>query len=304
MADTLLRRGLKLSHLRIVAALAETGQIGAAAASLNITQPAASRLLAEAGQIAGHPVHVRAGRGVELTPQGAALAARAARILSDLNDAARDMDEIGAGRAGHVRIGAVTGAALDRILPLLQSDAAPLRGLTAQIEVAPSDALADMLVAGRLDLALARPPEHLERGLFDWRPLGDEPVSLVVGRDHPLLAGAPAPEALMAHDWLLPQPGAILHRTVLSRLAALGLPAPRTRIATSSFLLTLALLRHSDDIAPMATAVASAFAGGDSAFAVLPVDLAIRVETYGLMTLGGAALTPAAARLAALLAER
>ena len=64
MTVDLLRRGLKLSHLRIVAALGEAGQIGLAAARIGVTQPAASRLLAEVERIAGHPVHRRAGRGI------------------------------------------------------------------------------------------------------------------------------------------------------------------------------------------------------------------------------------------------
>ena len=42
-ADHLLQRGLKLSHLRFLAALMETGQITQAAERIGIAQPAASR---------------------------------------------------------------------------------------------------------------------------------------------------------------------------------------------------------------------------------------------------------------------
>ena len=41
--EGLLRSGLKLSHLRMIVALEESGQISAAAHMLNISQPAASR---------------------------------------------------------------------------------------------------------------------------------------------------------------------------------------------------------------------------------------------------------------------
>ena len=37
--DTLLRKGLKLSHLRLLAALAETEQLTLAAAAIGISQP-------------------------------------------------------------------------------------------------------------------------------------------------------------------------------------------------------------------------------------------------------------------------
>lgn len=305
MTDEFLRRGLSLRHLRIVAALSETGQIGAAAEMLSISQPAASRLLAEAGRITGHKVHSRSGRGVALTEQGKALAVRAARILSELDDASRDMDEIEAGTTGHVRLGSVTGPALDRVLPALQSAWATLPGVTTEVEVGASDALGDMLLAGRLDFALARLPLHLDPGRFELRPIGDEEVQLVVREGHPLLSGpVPRPAALMAHDWILPGPGAILRTAVLSRLAALGLPPPTTRLATSSFLLTLTMLRQSDAIAPLAGPVAHSFAAEPgSGFAVLPVDLRIRVEPYGLLTRAGSTLTPVAARLASLIAD-
>ncbi|HQD16555.1 MAG TPA: LysR family transcriptional regulator, partial [Ottowia sp.] len=61
--DFLLRKGLKLSHLRILAAFADTGQINLAAEKIGISQPAASRLLAEIEQIVQAPVHSRTGRG-------------------------------------------------------------------------------------------------------------------------------------------------------------------------------------------------------------------------------------------------
>jgi DNA-binding transcriptional LysR family regulator len=303
MTDDFLRRGLKLRHLRIVAALAETGQISSAAEALSITQPAASRLLAEVERITGHKVHSRYGRGVDLTPQGRALAVRAARILTELNDASRDMDEIGAGTTGHVRLGAVTGPALDRVLPALQAAWASLPAVTTEVEVAASDALGDMLLAGRLDFALARLPLHLDADRFELRPLADEHVSLVVRHDHPLMScDRLRPADLMAYDWVLPGPGAILRSAVLGHLTELGLPHPTVRLATSSFLLTLALLRHSDAIAPLASPVAQSF--GDEpgrGYEVLPIDLGIRVAPYGLLTRAGSTLTPVAARLAGLI---
>ncbi|EKD61878.1 MAG: putative transcriptional regulator, lysR family, possibly activator of the expression of chvE protein, partial [uncultured bacterium] len=69
-ADQLAQRGLKLSHLRLLAALADTGQISQAAERIGVAQPAASRLLAEVERIVGQPVHQRTGRGMALTAVG------------------------------------------------------------------------------------------------------------------------------------------------------------------------------------------------------------------------------------------
>ncbi|MCX7301324.1 MAG: LysR substrate-binding domain-containing protein [Rhodobacterales bacterium] len=301
----LLKRGLKLTHLRIVAALSETGQIGLAAARLGITQPAASRLLAEVDALTGHPVHQRTGRGVTLTPEGTALARRAARVLAEISDAGREIDELAGGATGHVRIGSVTGPALDRVLPALRAARLSLPGITAEVEVATSDVLGDQLLSGRLDFTLARLPQGADPALFDISLIGSEPVSLVVRAGHRLAGKADLqPADLMEFDWVLPGPGAILRQTVLARLAELGLPAPPGRLATSSFLLTLAMLQQSNAIAPLARAVATRFASGDAApYAVLALDLAITVAPYGIVTRRAATLTPAASRIRTLILQ-
>lgn len=303
MSETdLLRRGLKLSHLRLLAALLETGQLGLAAARLGVAQPAASRLLAEVERITGHPVHSRTGRGLTLTPTGQALAHRAARIVTELRDAEREVAEIAGGQSGHVRIGSVTGPALDRVLPALRTARLALPSVTAEVVVAPSDLLGQQLLSGRLDFAIGRMPEGMAEDLTLSAPLGDEPVALMVRRGH-RLASLPrlAADDLMAFDWVMPGPDALLTRTVIARLQALGLPTPAQRLSTSSFLLTLALIQQSNAIAPLARAVCARFAGRDSPYVILPLDLGITVAAYGLLTRTGATLTPAAARLAALM---
>ena len=299
--DNFLRRGLKLSHLRLLAALAETGQLTLAADRLGLAQPAASRLLAEVERITGQPVHIRTGRGLTLTPMGQALAHRATRVVTELRDAEREVAEIANGQSGHVRIGSVTGPALDRVLPALRTARLALPAVTAEVIVAPSDFLAQQLLSGRIDFAIGRLPEGRDGELALSTPMGDEPVALMVRRGH-RLASLPrlVPLDLMTFDWVMPGPEAILTRAVMSRLQTLGLPTPPQRLSTASFLLTLALIQQSNAIAPLARAVCDQFAGRDSPYVILPLDLGITVAPYGLLTRRGATLTPAAARLAAL----
>jgi DNA-binding transcriptional LysR family regulator len=303
-ADLLLRRGLKFSHIRLIAHLAESGHIGQTAAHLGTTQPAASRLLSEIERIVGAPVHERTGRGMALTPLGRALAQRARRIQQELGDAARELAEITAGTAGHVRIGAVTAPALDLVLPALRTARMATPEITAEVTVAPSDVLIDQLAAGHLDFALCRLPAGTEARLFDIRYIGEEPVVLVVRRGHALLsAEALAPADLLDYDWLMPGRESPLWIAVHSRLAELGLPQPTQRLSTASFLLTLALIQQSNAIAPLARAVGDRFASApDAPFGLVPIDLGITVPPYGLVTRAGSRMTPAAERLAALMA--
>ena len=299
-AETLLRRGLKLSHLRLLASLAETGQITLAAQAVGVAQPAASRLLAEIEGIIGHPAHERTGRGIALTPIGAALARRAQRVQMELRDAARDMAEIAAGGVGHVRIGSVTGPAMDRVLPVVRTARMASPNVTVDVVVQPSDVLCGQLLAGELDFVLGRMPDGPQRSLLDFSVIATEPVTLLVRRGHPLLRSAPlTKDALMHYDWVMPGPDSILTRAVLTRLRDHGLAAPEQRLSTASFLLTFALLQQSNAIAPLARAVADVFTrGGAARFVELPIDLGIAVEPYGLITRARMALPPSARRLA------
>ncbi len=299
----LLRKGIKITHLRLLAALAETSQLSAAAATLGITQPAASRLLAEMERIGDTLLHQRTGRGLALTPGGKALARRAARVLLEIEDAGRELHEIAEGAGGQVRLGSVTGPAMDLVLPGLTRAADVAPGVSVEVVVATSDVLCEHLMAGRLDFALARLPPEPGATRLRFQHLGAEPVSLVVRRGHPLASGEQArPEALMRYDWVMPGPESVLRRAVLARLRAVGLPDPPGRTATSSFLLTLAILQASDAIAPLATAVARRFATGEGAgFAVVEAGLGIEVEPYGLVTRSESGLTPAARRICGLI---
>lgn len=301
----LLRRGLKLSHLRLVVAISETGQVGAAADRLGITQPAASRLLAELERITGQPVHMRTGRGIALTDQGIALARRGKRVLLEISDAGRDIHETGAGLHGHVRIGAVTGPALDHVLPAFRAAQLSMPEATFSVEVSPSDTLAMRVLDGQLDFSISRVPDGQDAAAFDFTRLESEKVCLLVRRDHPLTRVPDlTAQALMGYDWLLPEVGAILRRTVDTRLAELGLPKPRVRLATSSFLLILSLVRQTDSIAPVALAVGRQFGSDPTASIVsLPLQLGIEVEPFGLLLRADALLPPAAARIRDLILE-
>lgn len=300
-AETLLRRGLKLRHLQLLAQLHDSGHLGLAADRLGMAQPAASRLLAEIEGILGQPVHERLGRGTALTEVGRALALRAGRVLLELSEAEREIAGLVGGSTGHVRIGSVIGPALDRVLPALQQARLDLPEVTAEVVVLPSDLLCAQLLAGRLDFVLGRVPPGTAAGALSFQPVAGEPVDLIVRRGHPLTTRAGlTPPDLLAHDWVMPGPEAILGRTVAARLAELGLPPPERRLSTASFLLTLAMVRDSDAIAPLARAAARSFAGGpDAPFALLPVDLGIEVEPFGLITRRDARLPPVAGQLAA-----
>jgi DNA-binding transcriptional LysR family regulator len=285
--DRLVRRGLKLSHLRLLAALGNTGRISAAAAQLAISQPAASRLMSEVERIAGAALYRRHARGVELTEAGLHFSKLAQRMLGDLDAASREIEELDAGRRGIVSIGAVTGAALEHVLPVLRQLRVTHPRINANVVVDTSDKLALLLLADQLDFYIGRIPADIERSAFVADPIGPEPVSLIVREGHPLTRHAELSlSRCVEYDWVMQPVGGLMRQTVEAYLMERGIDLPARIISTSSILMTLALISQSNAIAPLARAAAYFFGNADGLggrIATLPVAEDLAVLPYLLL---------------------
>lgn len=303
--NALARKGLKFSQLRLLAALLDRGQIGAAAAHVGITQPAASRLLSQLEAMVGTPLHARHSRGIVLTEAGRILALQATRTLRDLDRAQERIVQTGAGVRGQVAIGSVTGPSLELLLPALREARLAFPGIEATVVVDTSDRLAEALLAGDLDLYIGRIPHAADARPFTIEPIGPEPVSLIVRLDHPLVRRPDLRlEDCLAHDWVMQPPGGLMRRATEDYLLRQGLPLPGRVIGTTSILFTLALVNETNAVAPLARAVGEFFierAALGSRLEVLPVAGDMMVEDYGFVQRAADESRPAADRLLALL---
>ena len=295
--DSLARLGLKLSHLRLMAALREHRQISAAAAQLAISQPAASRLAVELEGILGMPIYQRHARGIHLTEIGMHLAERSVRVLRELDDTARDIAEMSDGQGGSVSIGAVTGAALERVLPVVKQTRVTHPRITVNIMVDTSDVLAEATLAGRLDFYIGRVPASENPRQFVAHTIGDEPIRLTVRKDHPLTRRPSISlHDCVEYDWILQPEGTLLRRGLERYLHRKKVDFPRKVLSTSSMLLTLSLITQTNAIAPMAHAVANFFVreeGANEAITQLLIADDFRIEPYGLVKHSVRNLSPA-----------
>ena len=289
---------LKMTHLRLLAHLADTRRITAAADLTGVSQPTASRLIVEIEDIVGQPIHERSGRGIALTVVGTALAARARRILTELQEATAEISGLASGDSGHLQLGSVTAPALSLMLPALRTLRLTHPNITADVSVAPSALLCQELRAGRLDLVLGRPTGPDDSDDFTIAPLGTEPVALLVRQDHPLAGqDTVALSDLMRFDWVMPAEPSPLNRAMIRAFDQHNLPPPRQSLTTASFLLTLTMARQTNAIAPLARAVTDVFCTPGSGYVTLDSPLQIDVGSYGLITRKGQAITPALHRL-------
>ncbi|QDL36154.1 LysR family transcriptional regulator [Rhodoferax sediminis] len=103
--DYLVRR-LRLRHLELLVALAETGSTRGAADRLHLSQPAISKMLNEIEGGFGARLFDRSHQGVQANAFGAAAVYRARVILSELARAQDEIDALRAGASAVLRVGA------------------------------------------------------------------------------------------------------------------------------------------------------------------------------------------------------
>lgn len=305
--DFLIKAGLKLSHLRLILAIADSGQVSAAAEALNISQPAASRMLHEVESLLKAPLCQRAARGVEMTRFGEAMAKRARSILLEIREASREITELKTGYGGSVNMGSVTGPAISLAVPAIRRVRGMYPAIQINCHVEASNVLARELLSARYDFVIGRLPDEFNPRDFEARPLGVEKSCLVVRADHPLLREPPPGlEQLRHYEWVFQPHGALLRRSIERLFIDSNVPLPDNVVSTPSVLLTMAMVAGSNAIAPIAREVAefiAATTGRIGEIAILEVDFEIGLEPYSLITARGRGLPPSARLLHDLIAE-
>ncbi|QFQ87019.1 LysR family transcriptional regulator [Paracoccus kondratievae] len=291
---------LKPAQLRLIQQIAETGQLQMAAERIGMTQPAASRMLAEIENQVGAQLFLRQPKGMEPTEIGRAVLRRARVILREMFSMASDVQALRNGFGGALRVGAVTGPAVGYLVSAIREikQGAPDAEIT--VDVMPSRELLQHLAAGEMDFVLARILPEFDSRDFNILPMRDEKVAFLVRSTHPLSRAAPVTlTELCEQEWIMQQRGAPIREATLSAFADVGLPEPRNIVNSPSLLLTIAYLAQSDAVAPMSEEVAELLIRPPvgAGFAVLQVPHEIRVSPYYLLDLRRRPLSPLAMRL-------
>ena len=251
------RSRLRMRHLEMLVALGEHASIHKVSRELNMSQPAASKLLREIERAFGVPLFERTRRGVAPNRYGEAVVERA-RVMLGILDGTRDtLAAIAGGLSGAVNVGVSAVAApvlLPRALMLLRE-----RGLGGRVRVEEGSAelLLGSLRRGALDCILGRLPEEGELADLSVEPLYEEPIVIAAGPDLPLarrrrIAWADAADC----EWILPSPAAPLRRVLQAWFARLALPVPRCRFESVSILANVTAVRESQALVVMPGGVA------------------------------------------------
>lgn len=174
---------LDLRQLEALVALSRHGTVSAAAQALGYSQPTVSHHLAALARATGAVLLTRAGRGVRLTQEGRALAARGEEILGLMDRAEREIGAMARAEAGRVRLAAFPSAVASLVPGVLALLRERHPGLVVElVDAEPPEAL-EALSRGRVDAALSFSYTEGEEDPQGTRtiPLMDDPLYLVTG---------------------------------------------------------------------------------------------------------------------------
>jgi DNA-binding transcriptional LysR family regulator len=285
---------LRLKQLRLLIELDKHGSLHKAAEEMAISQPGATKVLREIESILGMPLFERQPKGLVPNDVGRCLTRYARLIYSDLAHLREEVMGIMRGEGGRLSVGVIMGA-----VPLLSRALSRLRQKqpTLEVEVVEntSASLLDLLDEGRLDIAICRTGVSQRVSAYQSVPLGNEPLSIVATRNHPLAGAAQLDiKELSQYRWIVYPSQTPMRQALERELSEADLEVPRYPLETSSTFATMMLLQEDPNLVAVIPREVAEFAERFGVLVQLPVALRALVEPFGAVSRTGTELTPAA----------
>ncbi|MEO6974061.1 MAG: LysR family transcriptional regulator [Rhodoferax sp.] len=289
-----IRARLKTRQLLLLVALAEEGNIHRAAKVLNMTQPAASKLLKDLEDVLEVPLFERLPRGMRPTWYGETMIRHARMALTSLNQAHDELTALKAGRFGQVGVGAITSPGLALLPPAVAIVKQEHANLRISLDIETSPVLLERLEQGKLDILVARLYAEHDKTNLRYEPLTEEPVCAVVRPGHPLLSttGLTLRDVASA-GWIAPPAGSVLRHRFELMFREDGLAPPINMVETAALLFITRMLQQSDMLAVLAADVAHYYAA-HGIVSVLPLAMPCRMDAFGIITRTDRLPSPAA----------
>jgi len=293
-----LRTRLRMRQLELLAALDHAPTLSAAAREVNLSQPAASKLLNTLAADIGVALFERAGRTLRPTAAGRALLRRAATFVGDLDRAQGELDAIGAGLIGSISLGAGVGscyALVPRALDLLL-DKAP--NIAVRVREGTIDELLAGLRGGRFDLIVGRLDVTGAERALAVEELYNPSTNIVCGPRHALArVSRPTWPDVFGYEWILPETGTPMRSGVEALFGRLHQRPKRTLIESSSIQTNVALMAERDLLWVLSSDIAGYFAEL-GALRILPLPRLAGPSPLVLVHMRDRGLSPASQRLA------
>jgi DNA-binding transcriptional LysR family regulator len=287
---------VKLRHLKILMAVAQSGSMAKAAASLAVSHPVVSKAIAELEHTLGVRLFDRSSQGVEPAMYGRALAGCGIAVFDDLRQGVKQIEFLADPTAGEIRVGCgevFVAGLLPAIIERLR-DRYPR--IVCHIDQATTASSSDFheLRERRVDLTLGHIPEPFESDEMSAEILFRERTYVVAGKGSKWTRRRKINLAeLVGEPWLLLPPNTESYAMVEEAFAARSLKMPKPCVVSISVHLRNSLLPTGRYLAYLPESFMQ-FGAMRSSFKVLPVDFPVAPRPVGIVTLKNRTLNPAA----------
>jgi len=275
---------LRYKHLQMLVALNSSQTLHRASVAMNMSQPAATRMLHEIEDMFGCELFERLPRGMRATALGSELLRFAEAALSGLDRCAEDLAARQQGGYGYLSIGTIMGAAPD----LVMDSIAEIKTLNPQLRIRimgdTSDQVIQLLEQGRIDLAIARRNATTDSQHYQFEELGNERLLVVVHSGHPLARRRKLDWAELVRDWpWILQPATSPARIAFDQaLQRLSLSLPEDIIECSSVYSMQQLIQLTDAIMVLSHSALRDYLKMGLVKA-LPVNIEAQMAPFGLL---------------------
>lgn len=249
--------------------ISEFGNLGRAANSMHMTQPAASHLLQQLEEKLNVKLFQRLPRGMVPTIYGEVMIRYAKSVIHDFEHAEAEITELSKGATGFVRIGSVIEPVPKLLTKSLLAFKAENPRVRISLDVGTSDTLLPSLLQGDLDLVLCRIPDQFHSQDLEIVFLeAGEHMSVIARPGHQLTK---KPKVVLSDlfglTWILHPVGSPIRLRIENILMQARMTSELDILETASILATTAMIGESDMIS------------------VVPRDVAEHYEAYGMVTI-------------------
>lgn len=276
---------LRYKHLYLLTVLGTSQNLHRASLTLNMSQPAATRMLHEIEDMFGCHLFERLPRGMRATALGRQLVKFADATLNGLDRCAEDLELRKKGGYGYLSIGTIMGAAPDLVMNAVATIKAQNPQLRVRIMGDTSDQLLRLLDQRRIDLAIARREFVSGANPYLFEELGNERLVLVVRQGHALARRRKISMEELVEDWpWILQPQSTPTRIAFDQyLRQISLAAPADITECSSIYSMQQLVQLTDAIMLLSESTLKDYLRMGLVKA-LPIRLDMPMAPFGLLT--------------------
>jgi DNA-binding transcriptional LysR family regulator len=291
---------LRMRQIALLLAIGENRTLHAASQQMGMTQPAATKMLHELEDALGQRLFDRVGRGLTLNAAGLAVMNTFRGMRGTMEALNRELQELRLGGAGKLFIGSIMAASPELLTDTLIRLREEYPLLSIEISVETSDRLVEQMREGALDVVIGRMLGPAKQNHV-FRPIGEEPLSVVVAIDHPLAERSSVSfDDMLQYPWILQPHGSPMREVLEQEFRDHHTSFHRGLIETSSILTTTNLIFKTQMIAVIPESSASRYQT-HGLLKILPYTIAHKLAAYGSIVRSDRPVSAAAARFLELL---